>query len=172
MATKPKTERQAKPEQENPKNPGGRPTLMTDEVQRVIVDSIERGNYIETACLAAGIKACDYYNWQKWGKEGREPYRSFFETCARARAKAEQDLLDTARAGDGKGESFGLGKAAITILERTRPRKFSVRLNISLEKELDTILTTAERVLDPDQYAKLVEALSTAAACDEEAAED
>ena len=149
-----------------------RPTDLTEAVQETILREIREGNYVETACLVAGVTYQSYYNWMKWGREGKEPYAQFFESCARARAEEESSLVKVARAGDGKGESYGPSKAALTFLERTRPRKFSPRLNISLDKELDKIMGIAEKTLEPDQYAKLVEAICAAAGSSEEAGED
>lgn len=150
----------------------GRPSLLTPEAHANILESIRAGNYIETACLAAGVGYSNYYNWMKWGKEGREPYHSFFEDCARARAENEQSLVAIAQAGDERGISYGPSKAAGWMLERTRAQKFAASLKLNLERELDKILGIAERVLEPDQYTRLIEAIGAAASCSEAASPD
>lgn len=147
------------------------PPDLESKQAKSIIASIEAGNYIETACLAAGIPQRTFYNWRKNGQEGKEPYATFWQYCARARAIAEQRNLEKAIAGDEKGVSYGPSKAAAWLLERTRPDKFAARLKLSLEKKLDEILGIAERVLEPDQYAKLIEAISAAESCSEEACE-
>lgn len=151
----------------------GRPAPeISEELTKQIESSIRSGNYIKTACLAAGVAPRTFYNWQKAGEEGREPYATFWHRCARARAQHEQDLVALAQSGDEKGVSYGPSKAATWMLERTRPQQFSQRLNVTLEKELDTILKTAERVLDAGQFEKLVQALCASEASGEETSED
>jgi hypothetical protein len=61
----------------------GRPSSLTPEVHKQIVDAILRGAYIETAAQAAGVSKKSFYQWLKIGKqvndwlaesvEGQEP---------------------------------------------------------------------------------------------------
>ena len=55
------------------KNTGGRPTKLTDEVQKQIIQVIEMGNYIETAAAYAGVSKDALYKWlRKEGKQRKE----------------------------------------------------------------------------------------------------
>jgi len=137
-----------------------RPTKLTAELTAEIVTLVEAGNYNETAAEAVGIDRQTLHNWMKWGGEGKEPYAAFFDAITRARAKAETDLLAKVSEGDGKGESFGKGKAAAFVLERTRPKKFAQRINVKVQDELERLLDIAERVLAPKDFGVLIEALA------------
>lgn len=137
-----------------------RPTKLTPEVTEQIVECIERGNYLQTACEAAGIDFSTYRDWMRWGARGTEPYAAFAEAVTRARAEAEVRLLDTVRSGDGQGIGFGPAKAAAFILERTRPKRFAQRINVKVREELEHFLDVAERALDRANFGKLVEALA------------
>jgi transposase-like protein len=48
--------------------PAGRPTKLTDDIQKRIVDAIMRGAYIETAAQANGINKSTFYDWLKTGR--------------------------------------------------------------------------------------------------------
>jgi hypothetical protein len=137
-----------------------RPTKLTAEVTAEIVRLVEAGNYNETAAEAVGIDRQTFHNWMKWGGAGTDPYAAFFDVVTRARANAEAALLDKVATGDGKGESFGQGKAAAFILERTRPKKFAQRINVKVQDELERLLDIAERVLAPKDFGVLIEALA------------
>lgn len=53
----------------NEVNKGGRPTECTPELIEKIVTYVMDGNYVETACLLAGIAKKTFYNWLKMGQE-------------------------------------------------------------------------------------------------------
>lgn len=139
----------------------GAPTKLTAELTASIVSDIENGNYSETAAQAAGITVATFCNWMKWGGQGREPYAAFFEAVTCARAKAEIDLVEVVKVGDGKGEGFGAARAAAFILERTRPKRFAQRINVKVQDELERLLDVAQRVLAPDAFQTLCEALAS-----------
>ena len=46
----------------------GQPTKLTPSVHKIIVDLIAEGNYIITACQAAGISYDSYNHWSQWGE--------------------------------------------------------------------------------------------------------
>lgn len=47
----------------------GRPTVLTDQVAQILIDSVSKGNYISVACQSAGIDKSTYNNWMKWAKD-------------------------------------------------------------------------------------------------------
>lgn len=68
----------------------GRPSKLTPERQKKLVDAIRAGNYYETACTYAGI---DYTTFRLWMQKGEareaKKYSDFFEAITRAEAEAE-----------------------------------------------------------------------------------
>jgi len=77
----------------------GRPSKLTEEVQKRIENAIAGGNYYEAACKSAGI---DYQTFRNWMKEGEaisngsqkktrsnKKYFEFFEVVQAAEARAE-----------------------------------------------------------------------------------
>ena len=82
---------------------GRRTKLVNDTVRQKILEYISQGNYINTACLAAGIKAQTFCNWRNWaseyesnpsnGNEHKKIYFEFFEELKNAEAKGEVNLV-------------------------------------------------------------------------------
>jgi transposase len=71
----------------------GRPTKLTPEVQRKIVEYVSAGAYDWVAAQAVGIRPATFYNWMKWGRRKPtprkpNPYFDFFEEVSQARADA------------------------------------------------------------------------------------
>ena len=65
-----------------------RPTKLTPEVHRTIVEYMRAGAYDYIAAQAAGIDVSTFRRWLERGTEGREPYKSFAADVAQARAQA------------------------------------------------------------------------------------
>lgn len=70
----------------------GRPSKLTPELQKSIVQSLAYGIDIETACLREGIARSTFYDWLNYGKAGREPYADFFTACEQAMAEVERKI--------------------------------------------------------------------------------
>lgn len=110
------------------KNHGGRPTKLTDEVQRAICRGIRMGNYIETAALLAGVSKQTFYTWVKKGHAEREAgrngkYARFLDAVEKAQAEAE--ALDLAIIT--KAAREGQWQAAAWRLERKFPDRWGRR---------------------------------------------
>lgn len=58
-----------------------------------ILASLELGLAVERACQHVGICKYTFYDWLKKGREGQEPYATFFEQAAISRGKAEAKYL-------------------------------------------------------------------------------
>lgn len=106
------------------KMPTRGPSKLTQAVEDEIATHVEAGSYIETACEAAGIAQQTYYDWLRWGAEGREPYASFRARMLQARATAEaRDVAFIAASGDWRARSWRLEKmhgrkyAGVTVTE-------------------------------------------------------
>jgi hypothetical protein len=73
-----------------------RPSALTPDVQRRIIEHVANGNYYEVACRAAGTtkQAVDY--WRKLVEQKVEhslKYADFFDALARANALAEANAV-------------------------------------------------------------------------------
>jgi hypothetical protein len=81
----------------------GRPTKLTEQTQRTIVEALEAGAFQDAACEAAGISRATFYGWLKRGRAARDsggpvdvvdrPFLEFLNAVERARAVAEVDYL-------------------------------------------------------------------------------
>jgi transposase len=68
----------------------GRPTKLTPEVKDRLLSALRAGNYLEPACVYAGISYQTFLNWKERGeREGRGPYFEFLEAINKAMADAE-----------------------------------------------------------------------------------
>lgn len=72
----------------------GRPTKLTPDRHKRIVDLLRAGNQVNTAYQAAGVSETAYHNWISKGRGGEEPYREFAEDVERARADAVSRMVD------------------------------------------------------------------------------
>lgn len=50
----------------------GRPTKLTDQVEKDFLTALATGSYIETACNFAGIARDTYYGWMERARKARE----------------------------------------------------------------------------------------------------
>lgn len=101
----------------------GRPTILTPEVEREIVEAIERGNYLKDACDLAGVSDTAVQEWITKGTrdlaEGVDsPYASFAVSLKKARARVGDLCLRDIR------DRVKQWQAAAWFLERTRPQQF------------------------------------------------
>jgi len=72
------------------KGEGGRPVLLTPELQEEIVTYIEGGSYVETAAAGASLNKDTFYAWLKKGKkESKGIYRNFSDAIRKAIARSE-----------------------------------------------------------------------------------
>lgn len=133
---------------------------LTSEVVSEILSDIEAGLHPEVSAQAAGVATRTFQEWMTRGKRGEEPYASFRGEVARAKAVAEKTLLQRALGGDGAGRSFGPGKAALEILSRTLPDRYSATHKMQLRDDLERILSVVERVCGPESFLAVCEALA------------
>lgn len=140
---------------------GGRPSKLTEELQSRICQLIEAGADIELACGCVGISTATYRSWMAQGRNGVEPFAGFLAAATCARQKAELALLMQVRKGDEKKSDFvGRSEGARWLLERTRGNKYAARVNVKVQEELESLLDIAEKVLQPEQFAILLEAIA------------
>lgn len=149
------------------RNRGGRPPELSQDVQDLIVKGMLAGNYLETAATAAGVWADTVRRWVRRGvkerqrrerglkrKQAEDRYVDFAARFLEAEASAEAGAALELRAAGKKD-----WRASVEFLERRYPKRWGSRVNIILEEEIGAILDRLEERLDPDTYAKVVEAL-------------
>lgn len=140
-----------------------RPTLLTPEVQAVLVEAIRKGHYRETAAHLAGVTRRTLNNWEQRGETGEAPYAEFFLAIKKAEAEAEDTLLGEIRAaqpavsGPG-GAGADLWQARAWVMERRWPSRWGGRVRATVNDELAAVLKRIEAKLDPETFAKVVDA--------------
>jgi len=73
----------------------GSPSKLTPDIQTTICDYISKGNYLVTACHAAGVADATFYNWIERGKAEADAgnttgiYFVFLDAVKRAEAQCE-----------------------------------------------------------------------------------
>ena len=98
-----------------------RPTVLTPQRQVKILEYIKAGNYIVTACEAAGITTQIFYHWRKrWelGDSNAQAFDDFFSAIKIAASIAEAESLKDLK----KGEPGWQAKA--WFLERRFPKRW------------------------------------------------
>lgn len=133
------------------KKVNGRPTKLTEEVQKKICDAMILGAYIETAAAYASVSKPTLYAWMKKGNDQKSGiYRSFLNALEEAMSKCElRDLesIDKNAAGrpakvDANGNTISQPlapnwKAAAWRLERKFPKKWGRREQVHIENDTD-----------------------------------
>ncbi len=103
--------------------PAGRPSKLTDEVQKVIVEAVERGNFYSAAAERAGI---DYSTFKRWMEKGQQDgaefdrYRAFRAAILVANAECQDVQLSRINT----AARTGTWQAAAWILERRFPEEW------------------------------------------------
>lgn len=99
----------------------GRPSKLTKERKKVLLNQIKLGQPYELACGRAGIH---YSNFRRWVKKGEEAqsgeYREFRDDLKEAEGEAAERLLATIRQSGNEGH----WQASAWILERRYPQHF------------------------------------------------
>jgi hypothetical protein len=123
----------------------GRPTKLTPEVQKKIVDAIRAGNYMETAAAYAGISKDTFYRWLKRGARAKSGiYKNFHDAVEKALAESEvRDVMIIANA------AATDWKAAAWRLERKFPERWGKKSQYYDDEE--------ERSLKLEQLRLLIE---------------
>jgi len=103
----------------------GRPSDISDPIiVQELLEAMEAGNYMETACELAGVAKVTVYNWLKRAEAGEEPFTAFSYAMKRASARAEALAVQRVRQA-GKDPRFWA--AEMTFLERRHPDKWARR---------------------------------------------
>lgn len=139
----------------------GRPTKLTPEVHKAIVDAIREGNYLATAAEYGGVTRQSVWGWMQRGRdevqrvaadgrrsvrESERPYVNFFNAVTRARAEAEAKSVELIR-----GASHDDWRAAAWFLERSFQERWGNKQKIEHTGAgggpMD--VTVTHRIVDP-----------------------
>jgi hypothetical protein len=72
-----------------PRNPGGRPSKLTDERAEAILTAVEQGSYLKVAALASGVSETTLHRWLANGVDAQrildahDPDRRYCPRCDR-----------------------------------------------------------------------------------------
>ena len=105
----------------------GQPTKIDNpDLVETVVNFIKAGNYLNTACEAAGISHQTYYNWKARAEEGlasgrTDKYVEFFERIKKAEKEAEAFLVANIKNAAVKKNVW---QAAAFLLERKYPERW------------------------------------------------
>ncbi|WP_339174429.1 hypothetical protein [Anoxybacillus sp. FSL W8-1294] len=107
----------------------GRPTKLTPELQKKIIDAIRAGNYMETAAAYAGISKDTFFRWLRKGARAKSGiYKDFHDAVEKALADAEvRDVMLIANA------AATDWKAAAWRLERKFPDRWGRKERLSAD---------------------------------------
>lgn len=110
----------------------GRPTKLTPELQKKIIDAIRAGNYMETAAAYAGISKDTFFRWLRKGARAKSGiYKEFHDAVEKALAEAEvRDVMIIANAATSDW------KAAAWRLERKFPDRWGRKESVNDERRL------------------------------------
>lgn len=107
----------------------GRPSKLTPEVKKRLIDAIKAGNYIEPACRFAGIAPATFYRWMERGARASSgEFREFWEELTRAEAEAEARMVAQWQAQIPQD-----WRAARDFLARRFPERWASKDKIDLE---------------------------------------
>ena len=118
-----------------PKKPKGPvPTMPGGPEADAVLGAIRAGNYIHTACMAAGIDEKTFRTWIRKGKLGEEPFASFWADVRQAVAQAEVTRLRLVEAA-----SLVNWQAAAWMLERRSHKRWGRRIDQKQEVQVKEI---------------------------------
>jgi hypothetical protein len=126
----------------------GRPTKISDAIQRKMVELLRAGNYYETAAASCGVRAVTERNWRYVGKNAEDAMAAGKDVtaherrCARylaavekARAEAEATALSSIALAGAEGQ----WQANAWRLERMYPEKYGKRLAVQAEVKTSVV---------------------------------
>ena len=131
----------------------GRISFINNKVIRdTIIKYISNGNYIKTACLAAGVDDATYYTWihraeNANGDPSDKIYVDFLEELKKARAQNVADRVSKIQEAGNKEQNW---TANAWLLERMEPGDYGKRevLELGVSKVLLALQENARKYID------------------------
>lgn len=135
----------------------GRPTKLTPETQKKIVDAITAGNHLEAAAAYAGVEYRTFSYWMERGKTAKSgEFFQFFQAVMEAQARAEVTIV-----AQWKQQIPDNWQAARDFLARRYPERWAEthKVAVLVQRELEAALDTLQSKLAPEIYAQVLRAL-------------
>jgi hypothetical protein len=131
----------------------GRPTVRTADNRARILELVEAGDPGHVAAGRCDVSRSVYFEWLAADED-------FRTAVACAEDKYESRSREVVELGDEKGASFGPAKARLEILSRRFPKRWSQQIKVEIADQLNRYIEVAQRVLEPEAFGKLLEALA------------
>jgi hypothetical protein len=127
------------------KNPAGRKTKLTPELQKQLVEILQVGSTVRDACALVGITESIFYLWMAIGegessgkphksqpryKADRQRYLEFFEAIRKAQSHMRNEMIAivvAAAKGNARKKQKPDTGAAMWLLERSDPNNWGKR---------------------------------------------
>ena len=155
----------------------GRPTKLTPELHKIIVEAVRAGNYVETAAALADVSKESLYKWLRRGSREIQRveashlrriqnteviYVNFVDAVQNAQAAAESEDLGLI----GKASKSGAWQASAWRLERKFPNKWGHKARVEvtgkegepIKHEDVTKPSEAEQIRDIEKHVEELEA--------------
>lgn len=127
-----------------------RPTKLTPDIQKTIVEQLRWGNYLETAAVFAGLSKDTLYNWLKRGsREKTGIYKEFSDAVSKAMAEAE--IRDVANITNAAKTDW---RASAWRLQHRNPRKWGKMDEEKHELELQKLRAELEFIEERTKLLK------------------
>lgn len=150
---------------EKPRGAVGRPSALTPESHKIIIEGVEGGATFVDACHMAGVSDSVMYRWQEYAKRpgaAGEEFREFFRDLEGARVKRRKMYRQTALALTVKKEDF---RGIAWLASVTEPKEFSPKIHVHVEHELNLALKNLKEEFsdEPDILERALTAISRGA---------
>lgn len=141
----------------------GRPSKLTPETQKRILEALSVGTTYELACQYAGISYETFRRWMNTGEDAKTgQFRAFYEAVKEAEGRAVVGWLAKIE----QAASAGNWQAAAWKLERRYPSEFGRKDRIDITHSVREYANRLanELGLDPDDVVAEAEAILKAGA--------
>ncbi len=140
----------------------GRPSKLTEEVEKNILQMVKAGNYLETAAAYAGVSKEVLFKWLRLGREQKKGrLHDFVQLVEKALAEAE--VRDVVTIGAAAQQYW---QAAAWRLERKFPNRWGSRSTIQHTGnngeaiQVETRTTLVDKMANDEETRKLVLSLA------------
>lgn len=123
--------------------------ILNDQIVARLLEAASKGHTRDQSAYFAGIDPSTLYRWINLGREGKQPYQSFYRRFEQARTKGSHALLETI-----KEASANQWQAAAWLLERcygyTKDGPPPIQINIDAENaDVRTLIAEYKSEIQP-----------------------
>lgn len=131
-----------------------KPSKLTDESRRVVLESMRLNLFAEQAAALAGVNEKTLDDWLSKGRKGIAPYADFVREFDIAKAQGERQSVVRIQ----KAAAGGQWQADAWILERRHPKRWGPKVRLIVEEEQREFLDRLRARLTPEAYAAVIRA--------------